>query len=96
MGAKADIVLVDLKHPAMRPMREPLRSLLYVAAERAVNDVCVYGRLVVKNGHCLTIDLDAELTALEAAQMRSMEQVWENDFANRTAEELAPMDCDVN
>ena len=51
---------------------------------------------VVKNGHCLTIDLDAELTALEAAQMRSMERVWEIDFANRTAEELAPMVYDVH
>ncbi|MFP6726725.1 MAG: hypothetical protein VCB63_07725 [Alphaproteobacteria bacterium] len=56
-------------------MCEPLRSLLYVAAERAVGDVYVDGRLVVKNGHCLTNDLDAELTALEAAQMRSMERV---------------------
>ncbi|PPR68636.1 MAG: 5'-deoxyadenosine deaminase, partial [Alphaproteobacteria bacterium MarineAlpha1_Bin1] len=53
VGAKADIVLVDLKHPAMRPKREPLRSLLYVAAERAVRDVYVDGRLVVKYGHCL-------------------------------------------
>ena len=96
MVAKADIVLVDLKCPAMRPMREPLRSLLYVAAERAVRDVYVDVRLVVKNGHCLTIDLDAELTTLEAAQMRSMERVWEIDFANRTAEELAPMDYDVH
>ena len=53
VGAKADIVLVDLKHPAMRPKREPLRSLLYLAAERAVRDVYVDGRLVVKYGHCL-------------------------------------------
>ena len=96
MGAKADIVLVDLKHPAMRPMHEPLRSLLYVAAERAVRDVYVDGRLVVKNGHGLTIDLVAELTALEAAQMKSTERVWEIDFANRTAKKMAPMDCDVH
>ena len=75
MGAKAGIVLVGLKRPAMRPMREPLRSLLYVAADRAVRNVYVDGRLVVKNGHCLTIDLDAELTTLEAAQIRSMEPV---------------------
>ena len=96
MGAKADIVLVDLKRLAMRPMHEPLRSLLYVAAERAVRDVCVDVRLVVKNGHGLTIDLVAELTALEAAQMKSTERVWEIDFANRTAEEMAAMDYDVH
>ena len=87
---------MDLKHLAIPPMRGPLRSLPCVAAERAVRDVYVDGRLVVKNGHCITIDLYAELTALEAAQMRSMERVRENDFANRTAEELAPMDYDVH
>ena len=30
----------------MRPMREPLRSLIFVAAERAVKDVFVDGLLV--------------------------------------------------
>jgi cytosine/adenosine deaminase-related metal-dependent hydrolase len=95
VGAKADLVLVDLKNQAMRPLREPLRSLLYVAAERAVRDVYVDGRLVVENGRCLTIDLDTELTALEAAQQRSIERVPEIDFANRTADEMAPMVYDV-
>ena len=51
---------------------------------------------MVKNGHGLTIDLVAELTALEAAQMKSTERVWEIDFANRTAEEMAAMDYDVH
>ena len=95
VGAKADLVLVDLKNPAMRPLREPLRSLIYVAGERAVRDVYVDGNLVVEGGKCLTIDLDAELDALEAAQQRSIERVPEIDFANRTADELAPMVYDV-
>jgi cytosine/adenosine deaminase-related metal-dependent hydrolase len=95
VGAKADLVLVDLKHQAMRPMREPLRSLIFVAAERAVKDVYVDGLQVVKNGKCLTIDLDAELEALEAAQQRSMERVPSIDFAGRTAEEMAPMVYDM-
>ncbi len=96
VGAKADLVLVELKHPAMRPLREPLRSLIYVAGERAVRDVYVDGNLVVEGGKCLTIDLDAELTALEAAQQRSVERVPDIDFANRTADELAPMVYDLN
>ncbi|MBC8241780.1 MAG: N-ethylammeline chlorohydrolase, partial [Alphaproteobacteria bacterium] len=90
-GAKADLGLVDLKSQARRPWREPLRSLICAAAERAVKDVYVDGRLVVKDGQCLTIDLDRELQALEAAQERSIQRVPEIDFANRTAEELAPM-----
>ena len=67
-----------------------------MAAERAVRDVYVDGRLVVKNGHCITIDLDAELTALEAAQMRSTERVWEIGFGTCTAVELAPMAYDAH
>ena len=95
VGAKADLVLVDLKCQAMRPLREPLRSLLYVAADRAVKDVYVDGRQVVGDGRCLTIDLDAELEALEAAQVRSMARVPSIDYAGRTAEELAPMMYDI-
>lgn len=96
VGAKADLVLVDLKNQAMRPLREPLRSLIFVAAERAVRDVYVDGRLVVENGKCLTIDLDAELEALEAAQERSMARVPSIDFAGRSAAEMAPMVYDIN
>jgi cytosine/adenosine deaminase-related metal-dependent hydrolase len=94
-GAKADLVLVDLKNQAMRPLREPLRSLIYVAAERAVKDVYVDGRHVVRDGKCLTINLDAELEALEAAQRRSMERVPSIDHAGRTADEMSPMVYDI-
>ena len=50
----------------------------------------------LNTGIALTIDLDAELTTLEAAQMKSKERVWEIDIANRTAEELAPMVYDAH
>ncbi|MFK7967310.1 MAG: amidohydrolase family protein [Burkholderiaceae bacterium] len=89
-GAKADLVLVDLQHAAMRPMREPIRSLIYVAAERAVKDVFVDGQQVVRDGRCLTIDLDAELAALEAAQQRCLERVPSLDHSGRTAQEMSP------
>ena len=95
VGAKADLVLVDLKNQAMRPLREPLRSLIFVAAERAVKHVYVDGSQVVADGKCLTIDLDSELGALEAAQVRSMARVPDIDFAGRTADEMSPMVYDV-
>lgn len=91
VGAKADLVLVDLSCPAMRPLREPLRSLIFCAAERAVRDVYVDGRQVVRDGTCLTIDIDRELDALEAAQRRSVARVPELDWAGRSIDELAPM-----
>src|SRR5438477_5617585 len=46
-GKKADIVLVDLACPQMQPDRDPLKSLIYHAADRAVREVFVDGRQVV-------------------------------------------------
>ena len=91
VGAKADLVLVDIKHPSMMPMREPLRSLLYVAADRAVRDVFVNGEQVVADGRALKIDYAAASEALEEAQKRSMAEVPKLDWAGRTADQLAPM-----
>jgi 5-methylthioadenosine/S-adenosylhomocysteine deaminase len=91
VGAKADIVLVDIKDPSMMPMREPLRSLLYVAADRAVRDVYVDGQCVVVNGHTVNIDYPKAAEALEEAQKRSMREVPKLDWAGRTADQLAPL-----
>ena len=55
-GKKADIVLVDLECPRMQPARDPLRSLIYHAADRAVRDVFVDGQQVVAGGRVLTLD----------------------------------------
>lgn len=90
-GCKADLVSIDLKNPSMRPMREPIRSLLYVACERAVRDVYVDGRQVVEDGKVLTIDYEAASEALEQAQRRSLVHTPELDWAGRTAGQLSPM-----
>ena len=94
-GCKADFVMVDTRHPAMMPVREPLRSLLFVAVERAVRDVWVDGRPVVKDREVLGIDLASALAALEAAQARSMERVPGLDWAGRAAAELSRMVFDT-
>jgi 5-methylthioadenosine/S-adenosylhomocysteine deaminase len=90
-GAVADVVVIDLKHPAMRPVRDPLRSLMYVAGSRAVRDVYVSGEQIVADGALLTIDLETALDELQAAQARSLARVPERDWAARSADELAPL-----
>ena len=35
-GAKADLVMVDVTNPSIRPVRDPIRSMVYAAAERGV------------------------------------------------------------
>lgn len=90
-GARADLVLVDLACAGMRPLREPVRSLVFVAGPSAVRDVYVDGQIVVRNGRCLTVDLPAELDALEAAQQRSINRAPGLDYRRRNVDEMAPM-----
>ena len=90
-GAKADLVLVDLTQPLMRPVRDPLRSLIYTAAERAVRDVYVDGTLVVEGGRVLTLDIDDAAERLETCQRRIEAKVPERDDAGRRADEVSPL-----
>ena len=90
-GAKADIVLVDLTNPLMRPLRDPLRNLVYTAADRAVRDVYVDGVKVVENGEVLTLDLPAALDRLEAAQRRAEDEVPQHEPDGRSGEEVSPL-----
>jgi 5-methylthioadenosine/S-adenosylhomocysteine deaminase len=91
VGCKADLVLVDLSHPLMKPARDPLRSLIYYAADRVVRDVYVGGALVVKNGAVVTLDFDSAAQRLEESQKRMLSQVSTFDYAGRSGEEIAPL-----
>lgn len=90
-GAKADLFIADVTHPAMRPLRDPIRSLIYVAAERAVRDVFVDGRQVVADGEVTAFDLDDATARLEQAQRRAEEKFIELDFAGRSHLEASPL-----
>ena len=80
-GARADLVLVDLAHPAMRPGIDPLRSLVFTAADRAVRDVYVDGRLVYADHQPTGFDASAasaELTealAMKIAEISALDGV---------------------
>jgi cytosine/adenosine deaminase-related metal-dependent hydrolase len=90
-GAKADLVLVDLTNPWMMPARDPLRSLVYTAADRAIRQVFVDGRMVVDRGKVLTLDHAAALAALTEAQQRMIAAVPQHDWAKRGAADLTPL-----
>jgi cytosine/adenosine deaminase-related metal-dependent hydrolase len=90
-GAKADLVLVDLKNPFMMPVRDPLRSLVYTAADRAIRSVFVDGRLVMDQGKVLTLNHAAALAALTEAQARMEAAVPQHDWARRRADQLTPL-----
>jgi cytosine/adenosine deaminase-related metal-dependent hydrolase len=90
-GKKADLVLVDLTQPQMVPARDPLRSFIYHAADRAVRDVFVDGRQVVADGKVVTLDQAASGRRLAAAQRRMLEAAPRRDYRRRGAEEITAM-----
>jgi len=89
-GCRADLVLVDMAHPMMRPTHDPVRSLIYAACDRAVQAVYVDGEKVVEDGRVLTMDYPAAAAALHEAQARVKASVPQADWAHRTAETISP------
>jgi 5-methylthioadenosine/S-adenosylhomocysteine deaminase len=89
-GAKADVVLIDLEHPAMQPLYDPLRSLVHAAAERPIRDVFIDGRQVVADGEVLTIDRPAATRAIAAHQSRIAAAMPQHDPLGRSIDTLVP------
>ena len=87
---RADIVLVDITHPRMRPARDPLRSLIYSAGDRAVHTVIVDGNTVVRDGELLTMDYAAAAEHLNEAQQEVIAKVPRLDWGHRHVDEVSP------
>ena len=94
-GGKADLVLVDLTVPQMRPPRDPLRSFIYHAADRAVYDVFVDGRQVVAAHQVLTLDQDGAANRLAEAQRRMLDATTRRDYLGRNSDQISPLSLPV-
>jgi 5-methylthioadenosine/S-adenosylhomocysteine deaminase len=57
-GALADLVLVDPRTPNMQPENNILANLLYSLGERNVRTVIVDGKVVVRDGELVSVDLN--------------------------------------
>lgn len=95
-GCQADFFTVDLSHPDMMPVHDPLRSLIYCAGDRAVRDVYVGGRPVVAQGEVLSLDLGEHAATLAGAQEPMCAAVaGKPDAAGRSAAELWPLSLPI-
>jgi len=94
-GKKADILLVNLACPQMQPDRDPLKSLIYHAADRAVCDVFVDGKQVVADRRVLTLDQQAAGGRLRAAQERMEALAPSRDYRRRSAAEITPLSLPI-
>ena len=70
VGKQADIVVHDTSGPQWQPRStDPVRQLIWASDGRSVSDVVVAGRVVVRGGVCVTVDVRA---LYEAAAERSV------------------------
>lgn len=90
-GAAADVVLVDLAHPLMSPPRDPLRALLFHAADRAVKRVIVGGETVFADGRPTRLDVAEAAGILAEAQARMLRDAKGRDYRGRSGDEICPV-----
>ncbi len=60
VGKQADLVVHDRRGPQFVPRStDPVLQLMWASDGRSVRDVMIAGRDVVRDGRCVTVDLDA-------------------------------------
>ena len=83
--------MVSVSDAVMRPVYDPLRALIYTAADRAVRHVFVDGKQVVADGVVTTMDFEDVSARVEEIQQRVLGKVPSRDYANRSAQDVAPL-----
>jgi cytosine/adenosine deaminase-related metal-dependent hydrolase len=94
-GAAADVVLVDLAHPLMQPARDPLRSFVFHAADRAVRTVLVGGAVVLRDGRPVGLDPETAAAQLADSQARMLRDAARLDYRGRDGDAIAPLSLPI-
>ncbi|MEV6280674.1 amidohydrolase [Nocardia sp. NPDC051832] len=71
-GRLADVIVVDLDRPHLRPLHRAVSSLVYSARGSDVEITIVGGRIVYRDGRCLFID---EEVAVEQAEYQATQLI---------------------
>ena len=90
-GMAADVVLVDLAHPLMQPPRDPLRNLVWHAADRAIRRVYVAGELALADGKPVGLDTTQAGGILAESQARMLRDSAKRDYLRRDGDVLSPL-----
>lgn len=89
-GARADIVVVDLRKLRIGPYRDPIKALVHCGTTDDVEHVFVDGRQVVEEGRVAGVDESALLGEAQAEAERLWASVPEWHWQGLTADDLSP------
>jgi len=89
-GAKADVVIVDLRTTRYGPARDPITALVEYGSGADVDTVLVNGEIVIERGRSTRIDEDDLYARADAAAQRAWNNWSKRDWAARTTDEILP------
>ena len=89
-GAKADVVILNLRTPRLGPMRDPINALVEYGSGADVETVIVDGEVVVDKGRSTRIDDDELFAQAEAGAKRAWDNWAARDWNSRTVEQIIP------
>lgn len=75
VGNKADLIVLDIDTPWMKPVDDLVGALIYSAQGSDVVLTMVDGEVLYKNGEYLTIDVERALSEVQASRKRILAQL---------------------
>jgi cytosine/adenosine deaminase-related metal-dependent hydrolase len=89
-GAKADLVIINLRTTRYGPIRDPINALVEYGSGADVETVIVDGELVVENGRSTRIDDDELFAQAESGANRAWDNWAGRDWNGRGVEQIIP------
>src|SRR5262249_4717007 len=90
-GAKADIVLVDLRGAHFGAVHDPIKSLVECASGSDIDTVIVDGRTLLAGRRALVLDESVLLTQVQASGEQAWNAVSEWRWNGASVDDIAPM-----
>ncbi len=90
VGAKADIVIVNLRTTRYGPARDPINALVEYGSGADVESVIVNGEVVIDKGHSTRIDEDELFAQAEQGAKRAWDSWTGRDWSGRSVEQIIP------
>lgn len=75
VGKKADVIIVDLSKPHLRPVHNEVSHLVYAARPEDVETVIINGRIVMENRKLTTLNVEKVIEEAEKTKNKLLEKV---------------------
>jgi 5-methylthioadenosine/S-adenosylhomocysteine deaminase len=89
-GAKADVIIINLRTTRYGPARDPINALVEYGSGADVETVIVDGEVVVEDGRSTRINDDELFAQAESGATRAWNNWAARDWNSRTVEQIVP------